>query len=298
MKVRCECSPPRPDVCLFTRTAAPLLKGQVAIITGAGQGIGEATAKLFAAHGAHVVVSDLDAKKANDVASQITKAGGSAIALAGNVMDKDFGERVVKAAVDKWGKLNIIVNNAGFTADKMAHTTDDATFQLMLDCHITAPFRIIRAAAPYFRIKDESKRENMAIVNVSSTSGVHGNVGQVNYSAAKAGVLGLTKTMCKEWGPFGVRVNTVAFGWINTRLTQAKEAGASIEINGQKIALGIPGRPAAGNDKESAVTAVADIPLRRPGDADEAASSILFLASPLASYVSGQTLEVTGGRGI
>ncbi|CDS01934.1 hypothetical protein, partial [Sporisorium scitamineum] len=179
----------------------------VAIITGAGQGIGEATAKLFASHGAHVVVSDLDAKKAEDVASQITKAGGSAIALAGNVMDKDFGERVVKAAVDKWGKLNIIVNNAGFTADRMAHTTDDATFQLMLDCHITAPFRIIRAAAPYFRIKDENKRENMAIVNVSSTSGTHGNVGQLNYSAAKSGVLGLTKTMCKEWGPFGVRVN-------------------------------------------------------------------------------------------
>lgn len=279
-------------------TAAPLLKGQVAIVTGAGQGIGAATAKLFASHGAHVVVSDLDAKKASDVASEIVKAGGSAIPNAGNVMDKDFGERVVKAAVDKWGKLNIIVNNAGFTADKMAHTTDDATFQLMLDCHITAPFRIIRAAAPYFRIKDESKRENMAIVNVSSTSGTHGNVGQVNYSAAKAGVLGLTKTMCKEWGPFGVRVNTVAFGWINTRLTQAKEAGASIEIDGKKIALGIPGRPAAGNSKEQAVTAVADIPLRRPGEVEEAAASILFLASPLASYVSGQTLEVTGGRGI
>ncbi|TQS32239.1 hypothetical protein Golomagni_07449 [Golovinomyces magnicellulatus] len=138
----------------------------------------------------------------------------------------------------------------------------------------------------------------MAIVNVSSTSGTHGNVGQVNYSAAKAGVLGLTKTMCKEWGPFGVRVNTVAFGWINTRLTQAKEAGASIEIDGKKIALGIPGRPAAGNSKEQAVTAVADIPLRRPGEVEEAAASILFLASPLASYVSGQTLEVTGGRGI
>lgn len=284
-------------LCPCFTTAAPLLKGQVAIVTGAGQGIGAATAKLFASHGAHVVVSDLDAKKADEIAAQINKAGGSAITLAGNVMDKDFGERVVKAAVDKWGKLNIIVNNAGFTADKMAHTTDDATFQLMLECHISAPFRIIRAAAPYLRIKDESKRENMAIVNVSSASGVHGNVGQANYSAGKAGILGLTKTICKEWGPFGVRCNAVAFGWINTRLTQAKEAGASIEIDGKKIALGIPGRPAAGA-KEQAVSSVADIPLRRPGDVDEAAASILFLASPLASYVSGQTLEVAGGRGI
>lgn len=275
-----------------------MLKGQVAIITGAGQGIGESAALIFAAHGAHVVVSDLDGKKASAVAEKITQAGGSAIALPGNVMDKDFGDRVVKAAVDKWGKLNIIVNNAGFTADKMAHTTDDATFQLMLDCHVVAPFRIIRAAAPYMRIKDESKRENMSIINVSSTSGTHGNVGQVNYSAAKAAVTGVTKTMCKEWGPFGVRVNTVAYGWINTRLTQAKEAGATIEIDGKQIALGIPGRPAAGGSKEGAVNAAGDIPLRRPGTADEAAAAMLFLASPLASYVSGQTLEVTGGRNI
>lgn len=212
-------------------------------------------------------------------------------------MDKDYGEKVVKAAVDKWGKLNIIVNNAGFTADKMAHTTDDDTFQLMLDCHVVAPFRIIRAAAPYMRIKDESKRENLAIVNVSSTSGTHGNVGQVNYSAAKAAVTGITKTMCKEWGPFGVRVNTVAFGWIDTRLTRAKEAGEAIQIGGKSIALGIPGRPAASSGGAS-VNAAADIPLRRPGTADEAANAVLFLASPLSTYVSGQTLEVTGGRGI
>ncbi|PWN52388.1 NAD(P)-binding protein [Violaceomyces palustris] len=211
-------------------------------------------------------------------------------------MDPDYGEKVVKAAVSKWGKLNIIVNNAGFTADKMAHTTDDETFRLMLECHTVAPFRIIRAAAPYMRIKDESKRENMSIINVSSTSGTHGNVGQVNYSAAKSAVLGITKTMCKEWGPFGVRVNTIAFGWIDTRLTRAKEAGEAIVIGGKSIALGIPGQPKGGAG--SSVNAAADIPLRRPGKTEEAAGAMLFLASGLSSYVSGQTLEVTGGRNI
>ncbi|EPQ28887.1 uncharacterized protein PFL1_03688 [Pseudozyma flocculosa PF-1] len=278
----------------------PLLKGQVAIVTGSGQGIGKAAAVLFAAHGAHVVVSDLDAKKSADVAQEIVNSGGSAISIAGNVMDKDYGERVVKGAIDKWGKINIIVNNAGFTADKMAHTTDDETFQLMLDCHVVAPFRIIRAAAPYMRIKDASKRENMSIINISSTSGTHGNVGQVNYSAAKSAVLGLTKTMCKEWGPFGVRVNCVAFGWIQTRLTAAKENGESIVVNGKAIALGIPGRgkAAAAADTGSKVTGTEDIPLGRPGLPEEGAAALLFFASPLASYVSGQTLEVTGGRGI
>ncbi|SPO39321.1 related to 3-oxoacyl-(acyl carrier protein) reductase [Pseudozyma flocculosa] len=250
----------------------PLLKGQVAIVTGSGQGIGKAAAVLFAAHGAHVVVSDLDAKKSADVAQEIVNSGGSAISIAGNVMDKDYGERVVKGAIDKWGKINIIVNNAGFTADKMAHTTDDETFQLMLDCHVVAPFRIIRAAAPYMRIKDASKRENMSIINISSTSGTHGNVGQVNYSAAKSA----------------------------TRLTAAKENGESIVVNGKAIALGIPGRgkAAAAADTGSKVTGTEDIPLGRPGLPEEGAAALLFFASPLASYVSGQTLEVTGGRGI
>ncbi|PWN99670.1 NAD(P)-binding protein [Tilletiopsis washingtonensis] len=272
-----------------------LLEGQVAIITGSGQGIGKAAALLFAAHGAHVVVSDLDVQKSNDTAKEITESGGSAIAVPGNVMDPKFGENVVKETVAKFGKINHLVLNAGFTNDKMIHTTDDETFQLMLDCHTVAPFRLVRAAAPYMRIKEVEARENRSVIWVSSTSGTHGNVGQINYSAAKASVVGMNKTTAKEWGPFGVRSNCVAYGWINTRLTAAKEAGASIEINGKKVALGIPGRkPNSGND----VNATIDIPLRRPGEVGEAAAAILFLASPLASYVSGQTLEVTGGRGI
>ncbi|KAK0522699.1 hypothetical protein OC835_006486, partial [Tilletia horrida] len=275
-----------------------LLKDQVAIITGAGQGIGAATARLFAAHGARVVVSDLDAHKTQQVTEEINAQGQHALAFPGDVMAADFGQRVVDATIKEYGKINHIVNNAGFTADKMLHNMDDDTWELMHRVHGLAPFRIIRAAAPYMRIKDAAQRENRSIVNVSSTSGLHGNVGQASYAFAKAGVVGLTKTVAKEWGPFGVRTNTVAFGWIETRLTMAKEAGASIEIDGKKIALGIPGRPSSATNASQAVTASADIPLRRPGQPDEAAAAILFLASPLSSYISGHTLEVTGGRGI
>ncbi|KAE8222093.1 hypothetical protein CF319_g4648 [Tilletia indica] len=275
-----------------------LLKDQVAIITGAGQGIGAAAARLFAAHGARVVVSDLDAKKTQEVTDELKSQGYQALAFPGDVMAVDFGQRVVDATVKEFGKINHIVNNAGFTADKMAHNMDDATYDLMYRVHGLAPFRIIRAAAPYMRIKEVEKRENRSIINVSSTSGLHGNVGQVSYAFAKAGVVGLTKTIAKEWGPMGVRCNTVAFGYILTRLTFAKENGETIEVDGKKIALGIPGRPAGPADAKASVTAMADIPLQRAGNPDEAAAAMLFLASPLASYVSGHTLEVTGGRGI
>lgn len=180
-------------------------------------------------------------------------------------------------------------------SDKMLHNLDDATFRQMLECHTVAPFRLARAAAPYMRIKDESKRENRSITNIGSTSGNHGNVGQINYAAAKSSLIGITRTIAKEWGPFGVRCNMVAFGWIDTRLTQSKDSGATIEIDGKKVPLGIPGRSAAGASKPS-VNVTADIPLGRPGRPEEAAGPILFMASGLAGYVSGQILEVTGGR--
>lgn len=145
----------------------PLLQGEVAIITGSGQGIGKAAALLFAAHGASVVVSDLDASRTHATTEEITKAGGKAIGVPGDVMAADYGEKIVAATIKAFGKINHIINNAGFTADKMTHTMDDDTFRLMLECHAVAPFRIIRAAAPHMRIKDQSKRENRSIVNVS-----------------------------------------------------------------------------------------------------------------------------------
>lgn len=173
--------------------------------------------------------------------------------------------------------------------------TTDKQWDTILSLHVTAPFKLIRHLAPYFRLRDSTPRN---IINISSTSGLHGNAGQANYAAAKAATTGLTKTIAKEWGPaFGVRANTVAFGHIATRLTAAKEEGAFVTTpDGEKVALGIPGKQKAAREEGGA--AYKDIPLGRPGTATEAASAILAVVSPMFSYVSGQTISVTGGRNI
>jgi len=268
-----------------------MLAGQVAIITGSGQGIGAEAARLFANEGAKVVVQDIDATKAQAVAKSINDNGGTATAIPGDMLDANYiNDLVKKAAKFGNGKIHIIVNNAGFTWDAVIHKMTDKQWDTILALHNTAPFKLVRAAAPYFRVKDGEPR---CIVNISSTSGVNGNAGQANYGLAKAGVLGLTKTIAKEWGPqFGVRAITVAFGHIATRLTAAKEEGAfATTSTGEKIPLGIPQK-----QKDARGDAHADIPLRRPGTATEAASVILAAASPLFSYVSGETIMVTGGR--
>lgn len=273
-----------------------LLAGEVAIITGSGQGIGESCARLFAKEGAYVVVTDLDKGKSDAVAASINEAGGRAISVPGDVTDPSYAEHLITETAKAYGKINHIVNNAGFTFDGMLHKISDKQWDMMLAVHNTAPFRIIRAASRFFRVKDG---ENRCIVNISSTSGLHGNVGQVNYATAKAGVVGLTKTVAKEWGSFGVRCNTVAFGYVDTRLTRAKEAGASIEVAGQKIALGIPMGPGAADPSKAPKSVpLPDIPLGRPGSADEAAGGVLMLCTPFAKYITGHTLEVTGGKGI
>ncbi|KAJ9191847.1 hypothetical protein DTO027B5_6801 [Paecilomyces variotii] len=280
-----------------------LLAGQVAIITGAGQGIGAEAARLFANEGAKVVVADIDADKANAVANAINSAeAGRAIAVVGDVTDSKYIETLVaKAAEFGNGKIHIIVNNAGFTWDGVIHKMTDKQWETMLAVHNTAPFKLVRAAAPYFRVKDKEPR---VIINISSTSGIHGNAGQVNYALAKAGVVGLTKTIAKEWGPaFGVRANTIAFGHVTTRLTAAKEDGAFITApDGTKVPLGIPGKQLAarkggsGDAAKSPAQEYPDIPLGRPASPEEAARSIVGVASPWFSYVNGQTIMVTGGR--
>jgi len=265
---------------------------------GAAQGIGKSAALLFAKEGAKVVVSDLDEKKVQAVADEIKAAGGDAIAVGGDVAADDFPAKILDATIRRYGKLNHIINNAGFTYDRMLHTMPDDAWDIIMKVHVRAPFRLIRAAAPFMRIKAEpgNPPENRSIINVSSTSGLHGNVGQANYATAKSAIIGFTRTIAKEWGTFGVRANTVAFGYILTRLTAAKEDGASIEIGGKKVALGIPGAKAPTSTVSSGPNAFPLIPLGRPGTTDEAAAAMLFLASPLASYVTGHTLEVTGGR--
>jgi 3-oxoacyl-[acyl-carrier protein] reductase len=270
-----------------------LLQGKVAIITGSGRGIGAATAKAFAAQGAHVVVTDIDPNPAQETANAIIQAGGSALALACDVTQDADIEELIGQTVHTFGGLDILVNNAGYTWDGMIHKMSDEQWLAMLEVHLTAPFKIIRAAVPYMR--EAAKKEldttkhakARKIINISSTSGTRGNVGQANYSAGKAGIIGLTKTLAKEWGAFNIQVNAVAFGYIETRLTQSDGAGDFTERDGQKIKLGIP-------DHLRQMAQIA-IPMGRAGTVDEAAGPVVFLASDLSNYVSGQVIEVTGG---
>jgi 3-oxoacyl-[acyl-carrier protein] reductase len=269
-----------------------LLNDKIAIITGAGRGIGAAAARLLAAHGALVIAGDLDAGPAEETVAAITAAGGRGVALPGDVTDPAYNERLVAAAAERGG-LDVIVACAGYTWDAMTHKLTDEQWDAMLTVHLTAPFRLVRAAAPFIReaARHEQARDGRALARklifISSVSGTRGNLGQANYAAAKAGVIGLAKTLAREWGAFNVQANAVAFGLIETRLTAPKEQGGQIERAGQSIVLGIP-------SQTREMTKLL-IPLGRPGTPDEAAGPILFLASPLSDYVSGQVLEVTGG---
>jgi len=270
-----------------------LLEGKVAIVTGSGRGIGRAAAELLGRHGAKIVVSDIDAAPAAEAVAAIRAAGAEAVSLPGDVTDKSFPGKLVSAAIQKLGGLDTIVNNAGYTWDAVIHKMTDEQWEAILTVHLTAPFRIIRAASEYLR--ETAKQEKAAggrararkIVNISSTSGTRGNAGQANYSSGKAGILGLTRTLSKEWGQFNVQVNAVAFGRIDTRLTQAKENKETIRRGDAEIAIGIP------TERLERTTPL--IPLGRPGTPEEAAGAIFFFASPFSDYVSGQVLEVTGG---
>jgi 3-oxoacyl-[acyl-carrier protein] reductase len=267
-----------------------VLDGKAAIVTGSARGIGRATAELLAEQGARVLINDLDGDVAEQAASEIA---GETTVFGGDLTQAGVPDQLVQKAVDEFGQIDIIVNNAGYTWDGVAHKMADDQFQAMLEIHTVAPFRIIRAAAPHMREPAKQEREEgrevfRKIVNVSSISGTMGNAGQVNYSAAKAGVVGLTKTLAKEWGQFKVNVNAVAFGFVETRLTAAKEEGGKIELEGKEIQLGIP--------EQMRAMAAMMIPLGRPASPEEAAGPVFFLCSPWSNYVHGQVLNVTGGQ--
>lgn len=270
-----------------------MLNEKVAIITGSGRGIGRAAALAFAREGARVVVSDIDPDPAEATVADIRSAGGEAVAFAGDVAAPDFAEAIVAKAVDTWGGLHILVNNAGFTWDALIHKMSEAQWDKILDLHLKAPFRIIQAAKPYFcdAAKEEMERTGTVparkIVNISSVAGVGGNVGQANYASAKAGIVGLTKTMSKEWARYNVQANCVAFGFIDTRLTQEKEKGNAVDTGTEKVAVGVPAK-----QREVFIRM---IPMARAGTPEEAANAILFFASPLSDYVSGQVLVCGGG---
>jgi 3-oxoacyl-[acyl-carrier protein] reductase len=270
-----------------------MLDGKICIVTGGGRGIGKATALLFAKEGGKLAISELDADPANETVAEIKKMGGKAIAVVGDITAPGAAEKLIQETVAAYGpNIDVIVNVAGYTWDSFIHKMTDQQWEAIQNIHLKAPFQILRAAAPFMRDnakkeKEEGKTVMRKVINISSIAGTDGNPGQMNYSSAKAGIMGLTKALSREWGPSNVNVNCVAFGWIETRLTKAKEDGAeTIEREGKKIALGVP---KAGLEAFKSL-----IPLGRPGTPDEAARAILFFASPLSDYVSGQVLKVSG----
>lgn len=271
------------------------LDGKVALITGSGRGIGRSLALKLASDGARVVINDLDADPAHEVVAAIEERGGQAVACVGSVTAADFAERFIKTAVDSYQGIDIIVNNAGFTWDSVIQKMSDEQWYAIIDCHMTAPFRILRAAYPV--ISAAAKAEAAAgkevfrkVVNISSGA-AGGNAGQTNYSAAKAGILGLTKTLAKEWGRHKVNVNAVAFGHIETRLTVplAGPESATVRIEGRDIKVGISEQLVEMSKKM--------IPLGRPGLPEEAAGAIYLFCIPESNYVSGQVLICGGGIG-
>jgi 3-oxoacyl-[acyl-carrier protein] reductase len=267
-----------------------VLDGKSAIVTGSARGIGRAVAELLSDNGAQVLVNDLDGDVAEQAAQEIK---GETTVFAGDLTKPDVPDQLVQKAVDDFGKIDIIVNNAGYTWDGPIHKMGDEQFQAMLDIHTIVPFRIMRAAAPHLR--EPAKKERDAgeevfrkIVNVSSISGTFGNAGQANYSAAKAGLVGLTKTVAKEWGQFKINVNAVAFGFVETRLTASKEEAGFFNKDGEEITLGIP--------EQLRQMAAMIIPLGRPAQPEEAAGPVFFLCGPYSNYIHGQVLNVTGGQ--
>jgi 3-oxoacyl-[acyl-carrier protein] reductase len=270
------------------------LAGKVAVVTGSGRGIGREIALKLAAEGASVVANDLDPAPLDEVVAEITSGGGSAVGVAGSVTDDGFADRFVETAVSEFGGLDIIVNNAGYTWDSVVQKMTDEQWDAILDVHLKAPFRILRAAQPVIAAAVKEARGAgtpvpcRKVVNISSIAGLGGNAGQANYAAAKAGVTGLTKALAKEWGRYNVTVNTVAFGLIRTRLTEAAADDAgTIDIDGREIAVGV--NPTLLSAMEQM------IPLGRSGTPEEAAGAVYLMCAPESDYVSGQTLVCGGG---
>jgi 3-oxoacyl-[acyl-carrier protein] reductase len=245
-----------------------LLAGRAAVVTGAGQGIGQEIAGTLARAGASVVLSDYDEASASAAAAELHDAGHSAIAVRCDVTDPRDIDAALTLCVDRFGSLDVMVNNAGITRDRTIRKMSVEDFDAVIAVHLKGAWLGIRGAAAIMR-----ESGGGSIINLSSISGKIGNPGQTNYSAAKAGIVGLTKAAAKEVGFAGVRVNAVAPGLIRTPMTAA-----------------MPPDVFSAREKE--------IPLGRAGEPREVAAAVLFLASDLASYITGIVLEVAGGRGI
>ncbi|WP_062344077.1 SDR family NAD(P)-dependent oxidoreductase [Novosphingobium sp. CCH12-A3] len=269
------------------------LAGKVALVSGSGRGIGKAIALQLAGAGANVVVNDLDEAFALETAAEIEALGARAIVCCGDVTAPDFAERFVGAAVDAFGTIDIVINNAGYAWDSVIQKTGDEQWMAMIDVHLTAPFRILRAAQPVIanaakaEIAANGRATRRTVINISSVVGLGGNVGQSGYAAGKAGIVGLTKTLCKEWGRYNVCVNAVAFGAITTRMTTGEAGSSTIMVKDREIKAGVSDEILAAMEK--------GIPLGRAGTPEEAAGAVFMLCLPHADYISGQVIVAGGG---
>ncbi len=254
------------------------LDGKVAVITGSGRGIGKAIALLFAREGASVVVNDIDLAPAEEVVREIEATGSKAVACVADITRGEDAQKLMETASQKFGRLDILVNNAGITRDNLISRMTDDQWDLCININLKGTFNCIRAAAPYMT----KERQGGKIVNTTSLTALMGNAGQVNYAAAKAGVIGLTKTVAREWSRFNINCNAVAFGFVETRLTAAREEGE--EVAGEK--LGIPGKIREGMMQQMAGKIL---------NPEDAARPVLFLASSDADFINGHVLNVTAG---
>jgi 3-oxoacyl-[acyl-carrier protein] reductase len=268
------------------------LNGKVALVTGGGRGIGRSLVDQLAAEGAAIVVNDLDAGPAEEAAAAVVAQGGQAFAVPGNVTADDFAERFVDSAMQRFGNIHILVNNAGYVWNSSLPRITDMQWDAMQDVHLKAPFRLLRALhsviAPRVAAEAaEGIRVHRKVVNVASLAATQGAAGLIAYASAKAGLFGLTRSLALEWGRMAVNVNCVAFGFIETRLTQSAPDGATIDIAGEPRRVGF--KP------EALAAAHARIALGRSGTPDEAAGAMMMFCLPMSDYVTGQLLEVDGG---
>ncbi len=268
------------------------LEGKVALITGSGRGIGKALALKLSSEGAKIVINDLDEAPANETVAEIKSNGGEAIAYVGSVTQDGFADKFIAEAIKAFGTPDILINNAGYTWDSMIYKASDKQFDAMYEIHLKAPFQLnrafVQAVIPVAKEEAETGKETFRkIINISSIAGEYGNIGQVNYSSMKSALSGMTKTLSKELGRYKINVNGVAFGVIETRLTQATDEKKTIVVDGNEVGIGIPEKVSAGFAKM--------IPLGRSGTAAEAADGVYLFCIPESNYISGQMTVVGGG---
>jgi 3-oxoacyl-[acyl-carrier protein] reductase len=266
------------------------LEGRVALVTGAAQGIGRAIVRKLASEGAAVLANDLDADRLATLKDDITRTGGVCEPFPGDVTAADFGDRAVATCVERFGDLHVLVNNAGYIWNSRIINHTDEQWYAMIDVHATGPFRLLRAAGRHFRDMAKNGRSERArkVVNISSISGLFGEATQFSYSAAKSALVGMTRSLAKDWGRFNVTVNCVAFGFVETRLTQTFQKDIpEIAIGERKLKVGI--------DAGQAELMKSIIPLGRPGTVEEAAGAVYLFCLPESDFISGEIVVAAGG---